>query len=136
MSIPNRYGVDPAAWAKFDAGLCRAIASVRGDPSIEWPVTLFLAQAGQAGAGPARPPASQAERVRLAEERQAPFEREVAGLVESLEKAGARDLQLFWINRSLGARMALPALEVAARRPEIERITLALRQKVIATTSD
>ena len=133
MEIKKRIDVDPVAWSKFDQNLKRAVESVQGDPTIEWPVAITLVPTtGTATVIQGTP--DRAGRIRMAEERQAAFEAEVAGLVDILELQGAREIQTFWINRSVSARAKLPALEAAGKREEVNQIVLTVRQKVIATS--
>jgi hypothetical protein len=71
------------------------------------------------------------ERARLTAEHQATFEREAADLVQELTQLGARDLRLFWINRTVSGRLTLPALEAAGRREEVKQLVLVVRRKAL-----
>jgi hypothetical protein len=130
--------VAPEVWTRLDPALRQALGSLSFDPSVALPVTIVLAgqaeQAEQAGprapAGATRP--SREERARLALEREAAFAREVAGLVRELAAHGATEIQPSWLARTVGARVTLPGIEAAARRPETRQILLAVRRPVTA----
>src|SRR3990172_5417683 len=95
VEIKKRIDVDPVAWSKFDQNLKRAVESVQGDPTIEWPDAITLVPTtGTATVIQGTP--DRAGRIRMAEERQPAFEAEVAGLVDILELQGAREIQTFW----------------------------------------
>ena len=112
-----------AGWTKFDPSLRAALEAVRADPTVALPVLIALTPCPPPAApAPVRP--GREERLRRAAQREAAFAAEVAGLIAELEAAGARELRPFWINCTLGGRLALPALLTAARRSQVGRIVL------------
>jgi hypothetical protein len=60
----------------------------------------------------------------LIAERAAAFARETADLIETLAALGAREVQTFWINRTISARLNVHALDVIGRRADVEQIML------------
>jgi hypothetical protein len=124
--------VAPEVWAKFDPTLRQALTSLNADPTVPLPVVIAIA-------GPVEPlrsgteaPRTRDERAALARAREAAFEREVAGLVRQLEAFGATDVQTSWLNRTVSARVGLPGIEAAARRPDTAQVVLAVRRKITA----
>lgn len=125
----NAFGVAPAAWAKFDAPLRRAVET--DGTEAEWPVMVVLT-----GAAEAAPPGEQGRpdkgaRRAWAAEQKAAFEREAAGVVLVLERAGAYAIERHWLNRSVSARAPLAALEAAGARDDVNGVVLAATQRVI-----
>jgi len=129
MRDPVAIGIDPAVWAKFEPGLQRAVASLHGDSTIVLPVVFALAES-------AAPPAAtggavgREARQQQAQERQAAFAAETEPLVREMEQMGAQEIQIFWLNRTLSARLTLPAIQALGRRDAVKQIVLAVRQKV------
>jgi hypothetical protein len=131
MSEQNHFGISATAWMKFDLGLQRASNSIHADQRVELPVMIALATPAGPSATTREGPLGPEERARMAAEQQAAFEREAADLVQELTQLGARDLRLFWINRTVSGRLTLPALEAAGRRQEVKQIVLAVRQNAL-----
>ena len=132
---PSPSGLVNAVWAKADPGLRAALNSLHGDPSVELPVMIVLVPAGgtaEATAGSAilagMSDEERSAKVRAEQER---FEREAGPVVTALSASDARDVQLFWINRTLATRAKLPALAAVARLDQVRELILDVRQRVI-----
>ncbi len=130
--------VAPEIWAKLDPALRQALQSLSFDPSVALPVVIVLVEPSGAGATREAPQPTEApqttrdERARLAREREAAFAAEVADLVRELAAHNATEIQPLWLNRTVGARVTLQGIEVAARRPDVRQILLAVRRPVTA----
>jgi hypothetical protein len=125
--------VDPEVWAKLDPTLRQAVASLNADPTIALPVVIALAggPGPEAGGEAAQRPGREG-RIRIAREREAAFTEEVDDLRRELGRHGATEIQPSWLNRTVSARVALPGIEAAARRPETEQIVLGVRRRITA----
>ena len=133
---PSPSGLVNAVLAKADPGLRAALNSLHGDPSVELPVMIVLVPPGggtaEATAGSAilagMSDEERSAKVRAEQER---FEREAGPVVTALSASDARDVQLFWINRTLATRAKLPALAAVARLDQVRELILDVRQRVV-----
>lgn len=136
----NRHGVAPEAWAKFDAALKRAVADAGAGRPTGFPAIVVLSYAGSpAGKDTSDPPSGRAdreERRRRAARREAAFGKETEPLVQEVERAGARDVAIHWINRTVSLRAPRGALEAAGKREEVQEIMLAPMRRAIPQPPD
>jgi hypothetical protein len=123
--------VDPEVWAKLDPTLRQAIASLNADPTIALPVVIALAGGPEPGGEAAERP-DRETRIRIARDREAAFTDDVEDLLRELTSHGAMEIQPSWLNRTVSARVALPGIEAAARRPETKQIVLGVRRRITA----
>lgn len=132
MRGDHAVGIAPEVAAKLDPALRQALSSLNFDPSVALPVVIALAGPDTSGAPAPAPRPSREERARQARQREAAFAGDVAGLVRELTAHGATDIQPSWLDRTVGARVTLPAIEAAADRPETRQILLAVRRRITA----
>ena len=118
--------------AKVDGALRQALAALHYDPSVALPVIVELESPTMGASTTEEVRPSREQRLRQAEEKEALFAEEVTDFVRSFADHGATDVRPSWLGRSVTARAALPAIEVAARRPETRRILLDVRRPVVA----
>jgi hypothetical protein len=109
-------------WAKFDPLLQREIHAAHGDPTVELPVMMTVAtDTPRTGTGPL---AGKADREAIVAELRAAFTCEAGPIVDTLVEAGAQDVQIFWINRSIKARTSLSSLNTVASLPTVGHVVL------------
>jgi|GEM_PF-7002233 len=122
MEWSKEYGVNREAWEKFDGFLRQAVVDARGSQTWDAPVMIVLA--GEREPQPAPEIPRGRDRAQRIAERASGFERETTDLIETLAALGARDVETFWINRTISARLNLRALDVIGRREEVKQIML------------
>lgn len=133
---PSPSNLMNAVWAKADPGLRAALNSLHGDPSVELPVMIVLVSPGggsseaTADSGTVAGMSDEERRAKVRAEQEG-FEREAGPVVAALSASGARDVQLFWLNRTIAARAKLPALAAVARLDQVGELVLDARQRVV-----
>ena len=106
------------AWSKFDAGLRKENDRLRRDPNAEVPVMISLeAEVMTSG-----------ESIEVKEAR---FRERASGLIEELKKYGAQDIQEYWINSTLSARVKIGTLDAIGSRSDVKQILLLVRHKAV-----
>jgi hypothetical protein len=128
MSQQNQFDIEPKAWSKFDPGLEEALKNLQADPNVDLPVIIALVSTEPLVTSEVW--SSLEARRRQALERQRAFEHQVSDLIQALEQVKAQDIQSFWINNTVSARLTLPALRQICQREDVKQIVLVVPQKV------
>jgi hypothetical protein len=115
----KRFGIDDAAWAKLDKGLRREVERLRGDPSRALPVMVSLHP---------RQAVAEGESIGRKEAR---FLDESRSLMEQLEQLGTTDVQGYWINSTVSARVPIGALNAIGSRADVKQILLLVKQRAV-----
>ena len=122
MASKKQYGVSGETLEKCDDFLREAVVEAQDNTSQ--PLALMIVLAGEKKSSPASQPAARKDRSELVSEQASAFKEEIRDLLETLSALGARDIQTFWINRTISAVLPLGALDVIGRRPEVKQIQL------------
>jgi len=115
----ERFGIGDEAWAKLDSGLRREVERLRGDVTAELHVMVSLYPL-QAQAG-----------VESTERKEARFQDESENLVHQLEEHGAREVQGYWINSTVSARIPIDLLGPIGKRSDVKQILLLVRHRAV-----
>jgi hypothetical protein len=115
----ERFGIGDEAWAKLDRGLRREVERVRGDAAAELDLMVSLC-----------PPEAKAEAESI-EQKEARFRDESANLMRELEERGAHEVQGYWINSTVSARIPIGALDAIGRRSDVKQILLLVRYRAV-----
>lgn len=118
----EQYGISRETFEKSDSFLRQTIAEAKGNMSRELPV-MIVVESGKSQE-PSTKSAEKQDRAKLAAAQAAAFESEIADLLKLLTDRGARDIQKFWINRTISALIPLGALDEIGRRPDVRQIML------------
>ena len=115
----NRFGIGDEAWAKLDSGLRKEVERLRGDVAAELHLMLSLDQ-------------RQVETERdTIEQKEARFRQEAASLMQDIERHGGRDIQGYWINSTVSARLPIGALNTIGSRSDVKQILLLVRYRAV-----
>lgn len=115
----KRFNVGDEAWAKLDSGLRREVERLRGEAAAELHLMVSL-HPGQVKA--------EGESV---ERKEARFRDESGSLMRQLEQYGARDVQGYWINSTVSARIPIGALDAIGGRSDVKQILLLVRRRAV-----
>jgi hypothetical protein len=115
-------GLSPETWKKFDRGLKREIERHGEELDAELPVLIRLTSAERGS------PGGQGKSV---QQKEAEFSAEAAELMEQLKRGKARDIQRFWINRTVAAKATIATICGIAERPDVAEILLVVQHKAI-----
>lgn len=108
------FGIDFTTWRKFDPALRQHIQRLSGDPAAQVPVLIALeGQVLEVN------PAGQKKR----------FEQAAHALVQELRGQGAREIELYWINWTVGAVAPLAALGAIGKRGDVKQVLLVTRHR-------
>ena len=129
MQWNEQLGISRETFEKSDSFLRQTIAEAKGDMSRELPV-MIVVESGRSPE-PGRNSAEKKDRAKLATEQAAAFENEIADLLKLLTGLGAKDIQRFWINRTISALIPLGALDAIGRRPDVKQIMLLRKVQAI-----
>ena len=121
MEWKSQYGFSREGWEKFDDFLQQAIVEAQSNPSQA--VSAMIVLHGKR-TSPSGEQATGEKRADLAAKQAALFDQEVKDLLETLRTLGAREIQTFWINRTLSAVMPLAAVDAIGRRSDVKQIQL------------
>ncbi len=120
--VMAHFGMSPEALGKCDPRLKREIERCGPEVTAELPILMRLAQAVSGS------PSGQAN---SAEQREAAFTAETEDLVDQLVRGDARDIQRFWINRTVAARAKIATIREIAERPDVAEILMVVRHKAL-----
>jgi hypothetical protein len=115
----KRFGIGDEAWAKLDRGLRREIERLRGEAAAELHLMVSLHPRQVKGEGES------------IEQKEARFRDESGTLMQQLEQHGARDVQGYWINSTVSARISIGALNVIGSRSDVKQILLLVRHRAV-----
>jgi len=129
MKWNEQLGISRETFERSDSSLRQAIAEAKGDRSRELAVMIVV----ESGKSPesSRKSAETKDRAKLAAEQAAAFERETADLLQLLTAVGGRDIQTFWINRTISALVPLGALDAIGQRQDVKQILLLRKVQTI-----
>jgi hypothetical protein len=115
----KRYGIGDEAWAKLDSGLRREVERLSGEAAAELHLMVSL-----------HPRQVKAEGESI-EQKEVRFRNESGGLRQQLEQHGARDVQGYWINSTVSARVPMGALNMIGGRSDVKQILLLVQHKAV-----
>ena len=118
---PQRLGISPGAWAKFDREMQREVLRRAAETDAEWPVMIRLE--GSAAAG-------NKTGAKAVAHMQEQFAARADDLLKELERWKARDIKQFWINGTVSATVGLGALAQIAKREDVREILLMVKHNV------
>ena len=107
----------PVAWAKFDPALRKKLEGRLG------PGELLHVMA--------RMPPDAAEDALKPEQREAKFRDRSADLRQQLEREGATEIQIFWINSTVGAIVGPESLGRIGSRADVTQLILMVRYQAV-----
>ena len=129
MQWKEQYGISRETFEKCDSFLQQTIAEASGNMSRELPV-MIVVEAGKSPE-PGTKSVEKKDRAKLAAEQTAAFENEIADLLKVLTGRGAKDIEKFWINRTISALIPLGALDAIGQRPDVKQIMLLRKVQAI-----
>jgi hypothetical protein len=115
----KEFGIDDEVWAKLDDGLRRKLERLGTSATAEVPVMISLQ--------PAQAPA----RDETIAQKEARFREESRDVMQVLDRHGVREVQGFWINSTISARVRIAALGELGKRSEVKQILLDVPRKAV-----